>query len=545
MKKLELSFLVLSLSTVVAMFPYSMSHAGLRIDNSAHVKHTLEQNAATRVVNKPQPVRTITNDQGESIAVSQEKMNACNMSYPGGKFDWVKPTMGSQAGGPATCAALVELRTGDVEYTVLATGYLAAGDAVKCNIDNFSELTAYGKEFTYPLDSGPTIEDVEKVMAEEQKDHAGIKILSAALVAGLGANVFGNAGEYEDDSAIGFSGNKLKTTLVGTAGGAALMAASTFSNNYKAGQMILSGGINAGAGAVVGNMSGAGGDDVLKITKCPGTLQGNCLYGSVSQNNEKNVKSGDKKHIFLDTQTRTVYMCDKEGDDKYINCYTRNLVDLKFDKEGKLCKSNSFDTDPNRCINELKNAGSIDRYEWNDEDNGPKSKYLTKDKSSQNGNVFMVVSAKEASGRKIGVVQLEDSIGTGGLFGFKRSDYTKKVKPYIKNKTVYDTRGERQDGLNFENFSPAYQSANDSDTVDFGNKARTKATLIGTAGGAGLGILSGAQGAEAEILERWQAAQREYEDSLSKIYCWTGSKFLERYNNVIEIPVMQTPKDEE
>ena len=154
-------------------------------------------------------------------------MDACSAIYPNGAFDWVKPTTGLKRGGPATCAALVELRSyKNTDYNVLATAYLAAGDSIKCNVDNFHAFTPAGREFTYPADTAPTVEDVEKVMAQEQKSNAGMKILAAAVVGGIGGNLVGKA-DKGADSPLGTNKEKLVSTAIGAAGGAALMTAST------------------------------------------------------------------------------------------------------------------------------------------------------------------------------------------------------------------------------------------------------------------------------------------------------------------------------
>ena len=80
--------------------------------------------------------------------------------------------------------------------------------------------------------------------------------------------------------------------------------------------------------------------------------------------------------------------------------------------------------------------------------------------------------------------------------------------------------------------------ATDGGIIDLGNKARLKSTLVGAGAGGALGAFSGYQGAQDDIEKRWVAAVREYKDSLQKVYCVTGSRFLGYYNDQVVIPVM-------
>ena len=80
--------------------------------------------------------------------------------------------------------------------------------------------------------------------------------------------------------------------------------------------------------------------------------------------------------------------------------------------------------------------------------------------------------------------------------------------------------------------------AEDGSLIDFGNKARLKTTLISAGVGGALGGLSGYQGAQLDIQNRWVAAVREYEDSLTKVYCATGTRYLSEYNDTVVIPNM-------
>ena len=71
------------------------------------------------------------------------------------------------------------------------------------------------------------------------------------------------------------------------------------------------------------------------------------------------------------------------------------------------------------------------------------------------------------------------------------------------------------------------------------NQARAKGTLVGTAAGGAIGGFAGYQGAQSEITNRWTAAVREYEDSLSNFVCMTGARYLSKYNDYVQIPEMK------
>ena len=85
-------------------------------------------------------------------------------------------------------------------------------------------------------------------------------------------------------------------------------------------------------------------------------------------------------------------------------------------------------------------------------------------------------------------------------------------------------------------FTPLSKDADDGGLVDLSNKARAKGTLVGTAAGGAMGGFAGYQGAKSEITDRWTSAIREYEDSLSNFVCMTGTRYLSKYNDYVEIP---------
>ena len=140
------------------------------------------------------------------------------------------------------------------------------------------------------------------------------------------------------------------------------------------------------------------------------------------------------------------------------------------------------------------------------------------------------------------VVDVEDK----GM-GWKKSDWSNFKTRYASREVVGRTgRGvasnladkKRFLGDTDMNFSPAYQNAEDGAMIDLSNKARMKGTLTGAGVGAGMGAFAGYQGAQKDVEDRWVAAVREYKDSLQKIYCATGNRFLSHYNDTIIIPSM-------
>ena len=106
-----------------------------------------------------QPVATTNSDTGElPVAVDDEglvralkvgnaegttvkDLEACSMIYPSGLFRWGIPDSGMHRVPVDQCVAVVELR--DINNTVLAVTTLAAGDAMKCNVDMFPVTGRY------------------------------------------------------------------------------------------------------------------------------------------------------------------------------------------------------------------------------------------------------------------------------------------------------------------------------------------------------------------------------------------------------------------
>lgn len=575
MKHLNLKFLILSLPAAATMFPYSVAYGALRINNSSVIQSQIQNSvaahemAAAAQIQTPQPARVIANANGTTTTVSANQMDACNAIYPGGTFDWLRPTMGMQSGASPKCSAYVEMRAYDTAgtgYKVLATGYLASGDAVKCNIDNFPDITVVGRDFTYPADAAPTVEDVERVMVAENKTNAGFKILAAAVVGGLGGNIVGKA-EKGNDSLLGTNTEKLKSTAIGAVGGAALMTASTQINDYKAGNMILSTGMNAAAGAVAGNVM-ATGEDVLQIDNCTVYKTTNktekdtdktekdpdvtkCIYGTIKTKNDAQPKVSDDTngYFFYNYATKEFYKCEKiDKEDEYTKCQLQSLIVNEFDnsKVNDACKDENFGTDD--CKNALEKLEYDEKYVFDDNSGKAKSTYektLKKQSSDEKITIVKLKSVKQAGSRTGAMVALQKDT-PNNIFGYSKEDWRNRNDEKSKLKLhkdgedykVYDLYG-NPTNANISDFTPAYKSASDGSVIDFNNAARTKSTVIGAGAGGALGALSGAAGAESAVQERWQTAMREYDDSLNNIVCYTGARYLSRYNDVVIIPEMK------
>ena len=216
-------------------------------------------------------------------AGEEHQLEMCSQIYPNGEFTLARPTAGLGAGGAKTCVAVVELRGYQMGQNgtdvVLARANVAAGTTINCNISDFPEAsyTLDAQNVIFPADAEPTTEDVKKVMNQEQKQNAGLKIAAAALIGGIGGNISGK-NDVGKDGLFGASKSKITNTVVGAVGGAAIGAAGSYTG-YEAGNMIMSAGINAAAGGVVGNIMAAG-DSVLRIENCEQNgAATSCLWG--------------------------------------------------------------------------------------------------------------------------------------------------------------------------------------------------------------------------------------------------------------------------
>jgi hypothetical protein len=537
---------------LAALVPYTAS-AGIRVgnlsrNNAAAYQQVNELRYGTQASTTANPIPVANTVQAVDATTSNIPMNMekCSMIYPDGEFAMARPTLGRGVGGATTCTAVVEMRAigagPNGSDAILARANLAAGDAIECNISMFPEasyLPAAG-EIEFPADAEPTIDDVIKIMNAEQKQNAGLKIAAGAIIGGLGGNMAGRP-EPGSDGILGGGKAKTNSTIIGALGGAALMAGNAYTGKV-AGDTILSTGVNAAAGAVVGNIV-ATGDPVLRIEACAvDNKETKCLWGYIEEHGTvdgtpyisaknpsdfkvcKTNTNGTEECEYkeLNITNTTIPGCNMDGN----NAQTNRSTSAKMDIETLFIQNGGFgcaDANKKFCYRDGKMVTG-----WSECDD----RWVKLD-----GTVNVVNSRTAAM-----VVDIEDKV-----MGWKKSDWSKFKTRYASREVVGRTgRGiasnldkgtkTRYLGDADMNFSPAYQNAEDGGIIDLGNKARLKGTLTGAGVGAGMGAFAGYQGAQKDVEDRWVTAVREYKDSLQKIYCATGNRFLSHYNDTIIIP---------
>lgn len=516
--------------------------------------------AAQQELPPPPPVELPVHIANEAVAeqvrsahaeapVTMAQLERCSMVYPDGKFEWGTPTMGRGAGGASTCTAIVELRAFQAgpngQDMVVARANLPAGESIRCNISDFPEHSwlPEAEQIEFPADTEPTMDDVIAVMNEEQKQSAGLKIIAGAVIGGVGGNFVGK-NEPGKTGMFGGGEHKTKSTIVGALGGAALMVGHTQTGKV-AGDAILSAGVNATAGAVVGNMM-ATGDAVMRIEDCIiSGRQTTCLWGLAAKgsdftgrgSNGTDAEGEEKFAAFYNLRTEDTYVCNIDPTTKeYVKCTPKDIISITLGCEN------------GETLEQLhqKNFNGVcekDRYELKIGD-GPdafKERYMLPiSAGSITENTFIkIVSGKIADTREPAMIaDVKDT-----AFGMKRSDWP-KLKSTLTSERIF-LRNNKNEGYQVENspyniddFYPIYRDAQDGDLIDFGNKARLTSTLTGAGIGGAMGAFSGYQGAKQDVEERWVTAVREYKDSLSKIYCATGKRFLAQYNDLLTIPAM-------
>ena len=507
-----------------------------------------ETNLPVRVANRELAQKLSRGETDSRVSIAT--LDSCAMVYPNGEFAWDSPTVGNGAGGASTCVAVVELRGYqmglDGSDVVLARANLAAGDAVKCNISDFPEFsyTADAAQITFPADHEPTRADVVQVLNAEQKQNAGLRIAAGTVIGGLAGNAAGK-NEIGSDSILGGGKHKTTGTIIGALSGAALMAGNAYSGKV-AGDTILSTGVNAAAGSMIGNIA-ASGESVLRIEDCkipdvpastkkttaansdanadkkvtePQSKNSKCLWGVIRKST---ALSG--KNAYYNTGDETTLVCESDN----TGCKQETLLNIELAAY------------PNKDID----AAAKEGFEKITADS-TKRFYLTEKNemkngiSPDNGAIYARISnATVATGTQMPamIADVNDK-----AFGYKRSDWA-KLKTDLSGHTILGRTssgtGYALDGeYSINDFYPMMVDASDGGIIDFGNKARLKGTLIGAGAGGALGAYAGYQGAQSDIENRWVTAVREYKDSLQKIYCATGKRFLGYYNDQIIIPTM-------
>ena len=485
-----------------------------------------------------------------NAGVTVEGLERCSMIYPNGQFEWARPTIGMQAGGAPTCTAVVELRalvpSNGQEYTLLARANLAAGDSFDCNVSNFPQGALFEEAGTveFPADAEPTVEDVVAVMNEEQKQNAAIKIISGAVLGGLGGNVAGK-NEVGKDGILGGGKDKITSTVIGAMGGAGLMAASSYSGKV-AGDMILSTGVNAAAGAVIGNMV-TDGDSVLRIDGCT-DLNGQettCLYGYLEKTDSS--FDGTDYEIFVNANQPSRYLVCKERKDctqKTVSGgYVAGYPDEKFANSGAGADVKLTVSEVIARYKEVKWPGAT-KYCYKDSEMTESSDFseCSDGESKDKDNQYLLVKEATVIESRLPamIVGVEDS-----AFGYKKKDWG-KLKAKLQGKQILKrgangkaeefAKADNVDTPDLDKFDPMYVGTESGGVIDLDNKARLKGTLTGAGIGGAAGAFTAYQGAQTEIDARWVAAVREYKDSLQKFYCGTGKRFLSFYNDVTVIP---------
>ena len=488
-----------------------------------------------------------------SELVSMSDLENCSMIYPNGVFRWDIPESGIRRNQTNQCVAVVSLIDANTN-AVLATTTLAAGDSFKCNIDNFPEsgMNRAIVEKTYlPADSAPTMEDVEAVMNEEQRQNAGFKIAAGAILAGVAGNVLAK-NEAGSTSMFGTNKDKLIGTAAGVAAGAGIMAASSYSGKV-AGDTINSVAVNAASGMIVGNMlAGAnGGDGYLDIQTCniekatDENYKGehDCIIGTYEIKGNTLTKQqqedGTNYDFFIINKQKVVKACKRDQDqENKFKCdpYNKSLVDIEL--TGSAEKFEKIFTEKNSEIFKLTGYKVVEGNDTTFEEiENLNSTTLAND------TYYKIEKAFTTTGEKRHAYIVFQNKVAPNIKGYKSSDLDTLKTNYNGAYFLRNSNGSVGDMVTADKdkirFTPKSKDAEDGGLVDLNNKARAKGTAVGATAGGAMGGFAGYEGAKSEITDRWTAAVREYEDSLSNFVCMTGTRYLSKYNDYVEIPELK------
>ncbi|MCL1892565.1 MAG: hypothetical protein FWF97_04770 [Alphaproteobacteria bacterium] len=501
------------------------------------------------------PVRVANMDLARRIAsrdpsaeVTMAQLDACSLIYPGGAFAWDTANAGLK--NSMGCVADVEMRLMQgTEDIVLARARVAAGGAIDCNIDAFPSegYTMEAGKIEFPADAEPTEEDVKKVMDAEQKQGAGMRIAAATLIGGLGGNFVG-ANDPGKSGMLGTSGDKMKKTLLGAAAMGGLTAASTQSGKVG-GDVIMGATVNAAGGMLIGNISGIGNNMFLVTKKCEGGQE--CLFGTIGTSKpicnggaaaseadktvcsqEADGKSIRKQDAFWGSSGSTTKVrcnfSEKDGEEVFNGCDRVQISDWNIAKGG-LNQGSKHDDVLRTLANETKYCLVASVMEKAGSSN------------CDGGEVFYKMTDAWIMGnQEAAVIVGWDAKKTKGAdwTAFRNSEHPGGV--IIKYRYPDGTIGQEvPKELGLKNFNPVMQGATDGAIIDLNNKARAGATATGAGIGGALGGFSAYQGAKDDIQNRYVAEVMAYKDSLTKIYCATGKRFLGQYNESIMIPLMK------
>ncbi|MDR1207341.1 MAG: hypothetical protein LBK26_02930 [Rickettsiales bacterium] len=496
------------------------------------------------------PVRVASIDIAKDIiagnahfSANMETLARCAAIFPNGKFAWDRPNAGLRpiSDSAPICVAEVEMRLlhGNTDI-VLARAMVQSGDSIDCNISAFPESGYTNDAFsiTFPADKEPTMDDVKRVMNAEQKQNAALKTAAAVLIGGGGMYFINkdNPDKWKD-AAIG----------AGTAG------AVTYTSTQigkQAGDTLMAVGVNAAAGGLIANVTGLGGS-VLMVKDCNQGSTGKCLWGMVrpsaalgkcvngAYKSDAKDTAAATPDVFINFETETTYVCCG------IACERKALVNWEIPQSNTNNKWFS--------VSEMRASTA---WTANLNDNLRKCIGASGKLSnwagfcSDGAEVYKINGAKEAkTAIPAAIISWDEK-----TFGTTYDDWNKFMKECRANKNSCNDRlytrdasgavkpandkgsiiGDNNSGIT--EFHPIYLDASDGDLIDIHNKARLKTTAAGAAIGGALGGFSAYRGASEEIENRWVSAIQEYKDSLQKIYCATGTKWLGSYNDIIIIP---------
>ncbi len=476
-------------------------------------KNSQDLGLSVRVSNMDLARRIASGD--ATAGVTKTQLDACAAIYPTGSFAWDTPNVGFRSA--LGCVADVELRMiNGSDDIVLATARVAAGDVIKCNISDFpkSGYTTNAGDIIFPADREPTMDEVIAVMNKEQKQNAGIKIAAAALIGGLGGNFVGQNDPGKGGS-LGTSSDKMTKTVIGAATLGGLTALSTQSGKVG-GDVIMGATVNAIGGGLIGNISGVG-DAVLLTRKCEGT---DCLYGYVAKHTELDK---DKAAGFLGTMDSKV-RCNVSGSE-FDSCGPVRFEYWSINGIG------DQDKKPQDNQKNLLSNTTLTKYCLT----GSQMKPATL--GCDGAEIFYKMDTAQQSGNPQAavIVGWDTTLKTNNDF----KQWRKNAKnPDIRFRYNDGTIGQPAKEFTIKDFVAFNQDATDGAIIDLNNAARTKATATGAGIGAGLGGFTAYQGATTDVENRWVAEVQAYKDSLTKIYCATGKRYLSQYNEVAIIPTI-------
>jgi len=589
-REYKISLISLVLATVAALpadarvnvnnSSRSYANAYNQVNAIRYQQEYLAETAAAAVNNLPvvvsdeQLASEIANNTSET---TMSDLDACAMIWPNGTFRWEIPESGIRNTQLNQCVAVVSLINGNTKE-VLATTTVAAGDTMKCNIDYFPESgmnKIIVEKTELPNDAAPTMEDVEAVMNAEQRQNAGFKIVAGAVLGGVAGGLLAKK-EPGADKNLGLTNTQWRDAAIGVGAGAGVMAASSYSGKV-AGDTITSTAVNAASGMIIGNMlagTNGGGDSYLDIQKCnieedvEGYPKGeyDCVAGIIKEKGDfkcthdtKKPSSGcteeeGKQYTYLINESGNVKRCEGTEDDekKLKNCEPyESLTDIQLtlkDDQGKETISfKSIFGSTKKDANDS-DFDKLDIFYYDPADGDSVLK-----RYEQTGSTRTVDTAyyRLAYGNKIK--------GTKSAYVVFKKDIKKDIKGY--QKSTLDTLKKDYEGEDFyrnnngsigskisktdnTTFEVSAKDAEKGGLIDISNQARVKGTLVGTATGGAMGGFAGYQGAKSEITDRWTTAVREYEDSLSNFACMSGTRYLGKYNDYIEVPELKKNEDE-